>query len=280
MYAMPDFRPLLLEQLDLSLPQVVVRRICVNQHLPETDWVRAHSHDFEQLIVYLNGAGEQNVGAVRHAVVSGTVIAVPRGVKHAFVRQSQRSRSPMCLVIDLEISARRVADELREMTQLSASQRAEIRRSLAALAVEIDSGKPNPLRQGAAILEIAGIVLETAAALRKSSQGSTEGERCLDLVKQVAKNRDLAEWRPEHLAAAVGIQRDVLNRSLRKECGLTLGQWLAARKLEMAKTRLSNTAAEIQEIGAGVGFEDRNYFARWFRKQTGLSPSQWRRRQR
>jgi AraC family L-rhamnose operon transcriptional activator RhaR len=278
MGAMADFRPLLLEQLDLSLPQVVVRRICVNQHLPETDWIRGHAHDFEQLIVYLNGAGAQNVGDVRHAVVSGTVVAVPRGIEHAFIRQGQRSRSPMCLVIDLEISARRVADELRQVTQLNASQMAEIRRSLVALAAEVDSGKPNPLRQGAAILEIAGIVLETAAALREATTNSVEGESRLALVQQTVVETDLAEWRPESLAAAVGIQRDVLNRSLRRECGLTLGQWLAAQRLELAKKQLSETDAEIQEIGAKVGFYDRNYFARWFRKQTGLSPTEWRRR--
>ena len=184
----------------------------------------------------------------------------------------------MCLVIDLEISARRVADELRELTQLTASQIAEIRRSLVALAAEVESGQPNPLRQGAAILEITGIVLETAAALKKSPRKITQGKSSLDLVNQVMTRRPLSEWRPESLAMATGIQRDVLNRSMKRECGLTLGQWLAAVRLELAKKMLTETGHEIQDIGAAAGFEDRNYFARWFRRQTGLSPSQWRRR--
>jgi AraC family transcriptional activator of pobA len=273
---MSDFRPLLLEKLDLSLPQFAVRRICVNQHLPETNWVRSHSHAFEQLIVYLKGTGGQMVGGVRHSVVSGTIIAVPRGVKHAFVRENSQSRSPMCLVIDLEIAEQKVADQLRAVSVLSASQIAEIRRSLMSLAAETDSGDPNSLRQGAAILEVAGIVLETAAGLREAAPG---GSKFLLSVESAVEKGRLADWTPQTLAATVGVQRDVLNRALRKECGLTLGQWLAARRLKQVEHLLSSTDRQIQEIGASVGFDDRNYFARWFRRQTGLSPTQWRRRQ-
>ena len=35
-------------------------------------------------------------------------------------------------------------------------------------------------------------------------------------------------------------------------------------------------SAKISEIGWMCGFQDPNYFARWFRKKTGQTPSQWR----
>jgi len=271
---MPEFQPLLLENLNLRLPQLAVRRICVNRHLPETNWVQAHCHDFEQLIVYLNGCGAQQVGDQRFAVVSGTVITIPRSVEHAFVRENERSRSPMCLVIDLEIGAADVADSLQAMTRLNASQMAELRRTLLNLAREAESDQPNPLRQGAAILEITGVVLEATAALRSDQRPDQSGR--LEAVERELLELPIDQWRPAAIAARLGLIHDVLNRELKQECGMTLGQVLAARRLDRAKWHLEQSTDEVQSVAATIGIDDRNYFSRWFRRQTGLSPSEWR----
>jgi len=73
-----------------------------------------------------------------------------------------------------------------------------------------------------------------------------------------------------------GYQHDYLNRLLKEHEGLTLGQ-LRAHKLLARVQRLLRQAGSIAEVAEAVGFDDPNYFARWFRKQTGLSPSRWRR---
>ena len=272
--AMAEFQPLLLEDLSLRLPQVAIRRICVNRHLPETNWVSAHQHDFEQLIVYLNGSGAQQVGDQRFVVVSGTVIAIPRAVRHAFIRENDRSRSPMCLVIDLEIAARDVAASLQAVTRLNASQMAELRRALLNLADEAELEEPNPLRQSAAILEITGVVLEASAALRPEKR--SDKHRHLRSIDETLAEVPIETWQPALLATRMGFDHDVLNRALKRECGMTLGQLIAARRLDRAKQLLDDSGHEIQNVAAAIGIDDRNYFSRWFRRQTGLSPSEWR----
>ena len=77
------------------------------------------------------------------------------------------------------------------------------------------------------------------------------------------------------MASELGYQRDHLNRILKRESGLTLGQHRAQVRLGEAKRLLGKQLA-IGEVGSRVGFDDQNYFARWFRAQTGLSPSSWR----
>ncbi len=272
--SMAEFQPLLLENLSLRLPQLAIRRICVNRHLPEANWVSAHQHDFEQLIVYLNGSGAQQVGDQRFAVVSGTVIAIPRKVEHAFVREHDRSRSPMCLVIDLEIASWNVAASLQAVTRLNASQMAELRRALLNLAEEADLGEPNPLRQGAAILEITGVVLEAAAAVRPEQRSAKH--RYLQSIEESLAKTPIENWKPAAVAKRMDIDHDVLNRALKRECGMTLGQLIAARRLDRAKQLLDDSEHEIQSVAAAIGIDDRNYFSRWFRCQTGLSPSEWR----
>ncbi len=80
----------------------------------------------------------------------------------------------------------------------------------------------------------------------------------------------------QEVAQASGYQHDYLNRMLKQQAGLTLGQLRADRILKQAQAWLPR-ASSISEVAEELGFGDPNYFARWFRKQTGVSPSVWRR---
>jgi AraC family L-rhamnose operon transcriptional activator RhaR len=74
-----------------------------------------------------------------------------------------------------------------------------------------------------------------------------------------------------------GYHRDHLNRLVKKETGLTLGQFRMQLRLEKAKDLLSS-GVQVGNVATMVGFLDQSYFARWFRRQTGQPPSRWSRR--
>ena len=78
------------------------------------------------------------------------------------------------------------------------------------------------------------------------------------------------------VAKEAGYQPDYLNRKLKRETGVGLRALRDRLRLEAAQKSLQSDAT-IAEAAALAGFEDPNYFARWFRKQTGKTPSQWRR---
>jgi AraC family transcriptional activator of pobA len=61
---------------------------------------------------------------------------------------------------------------------------------------------------------------------------------------------------------------------VRRACGLTLGQWRDRELLRTAEDQLKR-GARVAVVSASLGFSDPSYFARWFRKQTGLPPSHW-----
>jgi len=81
------------------------------------------------------------------------------------------------------------------------------------------------------------------------------------------------------LAVRAGQNADTLSRTLRRTTGLTLGQWRNRYRLQRAQAALREKRT-IGEAAAAAGFDDQNYFARWFRSQTGVSASAWRRRER
>jgi AraC-like DNA-binding protein len=98
-------------------------------------------------------------------------------------------------------------------------------------------------------------------------------------VERLLETKDGPEVSLEDIAKLTGYQHDHLNRLLRAECGLTLGQLRSRIRLKRAVALLADKVP-VQEVGEKVGILDPNYFARWFRQQTGVSPSSWRRRPR
>jgi AraC-like DNA-binding protein len=78
------------------------------------------------------------------------------------------------------------------------------------------------------------------------------------------------------VARAAGYHPDHLNRKLKREVGLGLRALRDRQRLENAQAAL-RTAPSIGEAASRAGFDDPNYFARWFRRQTGQTPSEWNR---
>ena len=60
--------------------------------------------------------------------------------------------------------------------------------------------------------------------------------------------------------------------------GMPLTKYLLAIRITKAAALLSSTDMNVTEIAACSGFSDANYFARAFKKETGLSPSEYRER--
>ena len=276
---MRGLSPLLLEDLEIATPGLSVLRLCLNRHLPETKWVEPHRHSYAQVLAYLSGSGWQSIEGERVPVSSGRVIGIPAGVAHAFVKE--KARSPLCLVVDVKTEHRALATTRSRI--LNAEARAEIQRCLSWLAKQQQPGHESlRVREAGVVLQVAGLLVETLATGEGNRVSSDRGtpQRFANRVRKDLAACDAEGWTPVEIADRFGIQRDHLNRLLKEECGLTLGQLIAEHRLDRARRGLEKSDREIQEVGASVGILDRNYFARWFRKQTGLSPSAWRKRHR
>lgn len=67
-----------------------------------------------------------------------------------------------------------------------------------------------------------------------------------------------------------------LNQICRKKSGITSGDYIRERILLEAKRLLTLTKLDIKEIAYALGFNDSSYFSRFFRKNTGVSPQEFR----
>lgn len=133
------------------------------------------------------------------------------------------------------------------------------------------------LQVGAVILD----VLDQALAALGFLGDKRPPVRALRFCRQVervlaAGNRQDHDQSLNELARQLGYQQDYLNRQLKAECGLTLGQLRARARLEQSQRLLRDRRLSISAVAERVGLLDNNYFARWFKQQTGMSPSAWR----
>ncbi len=83
----------------------------------------------------------------------------------------------------------------------------------------------------------------------------------------------------EDVARYAGVSEGYLSRCFTQETGCSLIHYITRYRIQQAKQLLSNGDLSITEIALEVGFSDSNYFSRAFRREVGLSPLAFRRKQ-
>jgi AraC family transcriptional activator of pobA len=129
---------------------------------------------------------------------------------------------------------------------------------LALIAIEIARVAAARARTGAATLKPADPTIE---ALRR-------------LLEDCFRSQRLLSFYAEKLA----MTPDRLNDHVKRATGVTAGHLIRQRVLTEAKRQLVFTGEPIHEIAYDLAFSDPSHFARFFRKQTGLTPQEFRAR--
>lgn len=82
----------------------------------------------------------------------------------------------------------------------------------------------------------------------------------------------------DELAGLAGQSVDHFVRAFRLATGLTPHQFLLAQRLDRAAAALRETTTPVTEIAHRCGFASGAHFTAAFRRQRGLTPTEWRRR--
>jgi AraC family transcriptional regulator len=79
------------------------------------------------------------------------------------------------------------------------------------------------------------------------------------------------------IARHCGLSRFQFSRSFHDVYGITFREYLLRYRIRAACERLLAGDTPVTEIAYAVGFHDGSYFARMFRRYTGVLPSQYAR---
>ncbi len=261
-----EFRSILLEDFRIEVPGFRLRRLALNQHMPRVEKLSEHRHDFHQGLLYLRGKGTQHFSDRALSVARGDWLVIPPDYPHRFAKE--KSVRPVCLAIDFDTDDDRYSSI--RMERLERPQILEVEHWLVDLHAE--ETKPE-----IPILGVSSLVLRIAALLESMVSGSRNAAP-RHYEKQVLRViEDSREWiNPGSVAERMGISLDHLNRSLKEECGITVGGLIRRTRLVEAGSLLRTSDLSIAEVASRVGHDDQSYFGRWFRKYTGQTPTAWR----
>ncbi|MEV4946250.1 AraC family transcriptional regulator [Streptomyces sp. NPDC053755] len=78
-------------------------------------------------------------------------------------------------------------------------------------------------------------------------------------------------------AARLGVTPGYLTEAVKAATGRTAGQLVRAARVHEAKRLLARTELSVRQVADRTGFGDPAYFCRFFRRETGLSPGDFRR---
>ena len=252
---MHAWSPLLIQKIEIHALGFVLRKLQLNRHRDAE--VAPHRHAYAQLILYLSGEGIQSTIGRRRPARAGDLFIIPAGTPHGF-SVSGPSR-PLCLVLDYELEdARRIRSAHRTLLPAALN---ELHTLLSLIP-----------RKGRLTLSDYSTILAVVARLLVPAANKTTPPPSLleQLTEPIRASVALGK-----VARDFGYHPDHLSRKLKHESGLSLRDLRDRLRLEAAQKSLCSSHS-IAEAAVQSGFEDPNYFARWFRRRTGQSPSKWR----
>jgi AraC family transcriptional regulator, transcriptional activator of pobA len=255
------------------------------------EWtIRAHRHrSLFQILLIERGGGEMTLDAAKLPFAAPAAILVPAATAHGFRFVPKTTDGWVVSFTEDAVQAPgdRSGEALARLRMLAAQPIVPIgdegeRARLSALCQAL-SEEHGLAREGYRLAMRGLLMLIAVGVARLAASHARSGSVTLYPADEtVARLRALVDafFRQERLLGfygeKLGMTVDRLNDHVKRATGVTAGHLIRQRVLIDAKRRLVFTAQQIHDIAEELGFTDASHFARFFRKQTGTTPHEFR----
>lgn len=245
-------------------------------------------HGLFQFLLLVDGAADVALDRRTRHVAAPCAIAVPSGAAHAF-RFAEGTQGFVLTIEESTLSrasgegAAHPAALLDAPALIDLSSAPETAQRLAALFTQIAL----EFRDGGAAT---GVVLQwlTSAALTIALRANEDLARSrAGVARDIAAfhrfralvERHLADhWTTPRYAKALGMSESRLNRISRATAGKSALEVVQDRLTLEARRRLIHVSGPVSLLAYELGFEDPAYFWRFFKRRTGMTPREFRKK--
>ena len=248
------------------------------------DWeIRPHRHaDLCQLLYVHKGQARVEVEGHYHELTESSIQVIPPLCVHGFQFSPNVEGFVLTLaaplVMQLQTQLGGSLNALQRVASYPAGKDRHYLNSLfSALHSEYVSARPARDMLLQSLISVLLVwVTRQVIQRREAQQVPLRGRDYLNLFNQQVEVLFQQQPSVEQLAHQVGISVAHLNSICRELAGQSALQIIHQRLLLEAKPHLIYTPMTISEVADRLGFADPAYFARFFRRLTGTSPSAYR----
>ena len=262
-------------------------RISQRGRLHEGD-IAPHRHSaFIQILLIESGSGESTVEGAKWKLEPGCLLLIPAQAVHGHrfspevdgpvVTAAQRPLESLASVVQPQLM-----QMLREPQLIRVKQDATAADALTALFAllekESQTTSDDHLAAGMALLLALTIQiarLREAALLRIDAVRDRKASQ-IEKFRTLVDERLRAHHSVESYAEAMGMTVSQLARLTRELVGMSPLEFINARLVREAQRDLAYSAMSVKQVALELGFSDTAYFSRFFNKQTGLNPTEFR----
>lgn len=127
-------------------------------------------------------------------------------------------------------------------------------------------------------MAIEGLVLEMLAEVsRRQTEGAVEkAPRWLRQAEDILHERFSECLTLSDISDAVGVHPVHLSRVFRKQYHCTIGDYIRRLRIDYASRQILDSRATLLEIAIAAGFSDQSHFSRIFKREMGITPTEYR----
>ena len=253
------------------------------------DWtIRGHRHrNLFQILLIERGGGAMTFDAATLSFAAPAALLVPATIAHGFRFEPNVTDGWVVSFTEDSALAGHAGEAMTRLRALAAQPVIPIaddteRARLSALCAELN--EEHSLAREGYRLAMRGLLVLIAVGVARlaASRARTGAVTLRPADATVVQLRNLVDefFRTERLlgfyADKLSMTVDRLNDHVKRATGVTAGHLVRQRLLTEAKRQLVFTQQPIQEIAEELAFADASHFARFFRKQTGTTPHEFR----
>ncbi|NOI66775.1 MULTISPECIES: 4-hydroxyphenylacetate catabolism regulatory protein HpaA [unclassified Vibrio] len=244
-----------------------------------------HYHDrFYQIHIILDGSTHVHLDEKHYTNEGITLFFTPPAVPHSFVTESSSSGYVLTIqqqlvwrLLDMECGLNNImVDQMKPFcTQLV--QDCPILSLIQHLKRELDSSGMMQEKATQSLLQLVLIEVMRLGIRNKSEKTN----RSVDITlfhnfNHLVETHYIEHWALGEYAEKIGISVSRLNDICRRVSGLSSKKIIIDRQMQEARRSLQFTSKSVSEIGYDLGFRDPAYFARFFRKYSDMTASEYR----
>jgi AraC family transcriptional regulator len=226
--------------------------------------IARHMHERSYVSFLLRGSYTERYAHRTRLCELGTALVHPAGETHTNQFDQEGGR-----VLSLEMPLAYCSAAPRCLAADDAAELYQVANLMSRLTWELAFCDDSYIALEAIAFELAG-VLERAFAPERQTPGWVRE------VVALLKERFCEPLSLQQIASAIGVHPVHLARTFRAARRCTVGDYLRYLRVAFARRKLADSALPIVEIAHRSGFSDQSHLCRVFKRQTGMTPSQFR----